>query len=522
MPVPSVSILRSRGQPLVTPQTDFALCVVGYSLATAVATGALSTPYGDPTTIVGDCHIGDGVDAVTQALTVTGDNPAPPAVSFMSTLGSASLTAGVRGVTLTQTGTGASVVSKTASTHPVGTFEPKVLVVTGGTVGVAGIVLRPSLDGGRTWLPDRLLGTAVTFKIQLTIAGVDYDTGVQYDLTSDTLVAGDAWTETKTTPPQWAIAALYTAGSPSTGLLMTICANAQNFGLVAITEPVAAADIATLSAALTAMAAAKASCRPTLLVRFRDQAVSESDATYTAALATFRAACADEPRITAVAGDGWLTDAFRKFVYSRNGLPSVLARRAGASVIAGRKGEKVAQSPGWGQRGPLPDFTIRDAAGNSVGHDERMRPGALAPVSGKGGFLCFYYEGHEDIAGTYIAGAPCLYGIGSTVLTWMDNAISSGIERALYAVAFQFLQGADIVTDSLLDDADRDAMSAAAMRAIKDRYPNEFSNPQDPNLVTVDALVVVSGATFTVTWHVNDRLFLYLNTVIVTIANGRN
>jgi hypothetical protein len=639
--MPSITINRAKGQPVFNPATDFAMCIIGTSSATPVATGALSTQYGDPRLAVGDYGIGDGVDAIGHALTnVNGDNPQPGAIVFVSTHGTSSLTAGVRG-TLTVNGVSSTAqIVQTPSTHPTGTYEPAVVVVDDGnggggtTVGSAtAIVLQPYLDNERTKvLPQATLGTSfpITFTITIpntTTPGSPYNTGVQYTiqqvligttnasssglyggggtLNGETLIlnvngggaltltlsgagntatsaaflaaiavewpalvatidannhlnltntagativvgagtanttlgltpgtynatlkTGDSWTETKTVPPQWAVADLFTAGSPATGILMNIANSGLNFGLIVITEPAAASDIATLSAALTAMQAVKSSLRPTLILRFRDQAVGESDATYTAALATFRAACADDARIVDVAGDGWLTDALRGFVYSRNGLPSVLTRLQGMSVIAGRRGEKIAQDPGWGQRGPLPGFTIRDSNENPVGHDEKARPGGNQPVAGKGGFLTFYFESHEDVQGTYVFGAPSLYGTGSSVLTLMDNRVSSGIERALYSIAFDFLKGAEIVNTAsngqvTLDQDATDAMSGAAMKRIRDRYAKEFQNANDPNLVTVNPVVTVSGPNVTVTWYVNDRLYLYVDGIIITIANAR-
>ena len=78
-----------------------------------------------------------------------------------------------------------------------------------------------------------------------------------------------------------------------------------------------------------------------------------------------------------------------------------------------------------------------------------------------------------------------------------------------------------MITDGQLDDDIRDAMAAAAMQAIRANYANEIANAQDPNLVTVDSAVQVSGPNVTVTWHVNDKLYSYTNAIVVTIANAR-
>jgi hypothetical protein len=104
----------------------------------------------------------------------------------------------------------------------------------------------------------------------------------------------------------------------------------------------------------------------------------------------------------------------------------------------------------------------------------------------------------------------------------MDNRVSSACERALYTVSFLALGGASVVTSFTLDDDTREAMAAAGMKAIKDAgLVNEFANAEDPNLLTVDALVTVSGTTYSVTWRFNDDLYRYGNSITITITNAR-
>ncbi|HVE13961.1 MAG TPA: hypothetical protein VNI01_11240 [Elusimicrobiota bacterium] len=536
MPPPSVTIVRARGAGIADAGTDFRMAIIGASSLAPWGTGVLSTLYGDPDALALDAGIGDGVDAAYHALARTDDNPNPPALAFLSTLGLSSTALGVRGSLTTSGVTGSTTVTATASTYPLGTFEPRVRVVDDGNngagcvIGVEGIVLQGSVNNGRDWLPTSRLGTDTTWKLQLpNPGGSPIDTGVQYDFSNgsgETLKTGDFWYESKTTPPQFAVADLYTAGSPGTGALMTIARAAFNVGLVVVTEPVAAGDIATLKAGLTAMAALRASCRPSLIVRFRDQAAGESDVAYVAAFQEFRAACADDERICVWAGDGWLTDAQRSYVYSRSGLPSFLAKLQGMSVLAGPKGERIAQSPGMTSRGPLVGFSIHDTAGNPVGHDERTHPGILGPLAGKGGGACAYYEAADRIAGTYACVQtdtlcpvlPATQGVQSL----MDNRVSSACERALYNISFLALGGADVVTDFILDDDTREAMAAAGMKAIKDAgLENEFANANDPNLLTVDALVTVDGTLNGVTWRFNNKLYRYTNSVTVWVANAR-
>ncbi len=774
---PFVSVTRAQGQPGQDPGTDFRMLIIGTSSDYPGSTvGAIHGPYYRPDALVSDFGIGDGVDCGCHALiTVDGYNPTPPGIYFMSTKGMSGLTDGVRGDTLTPTIPGGStaVITKTASTHPLGTWEPGFRVSVGGIVGVAGIILEATLDRGRTWLPTKALGTDTTFEITIpNPGGVDYDTDVIYDIapattnaayvalavelradtlghlanvtahdgadtsaaqillaassppgtvsastavvnlafnalvshvtnittmhdgpdlvaytalallsaattpkegidlanalkailnthdavalaadddglkgatlsiaspttytaaahflaggvaaldvqprrlrfvidgggtpanmadsvtitgfdyagnaqtetalsltglgtidsvkawkgtglacafvaadgtaatftigyakgghnsadatytiaaadaTYGTLVAGDYWMETKTTPPQWAVADLYTAGTPGSGALITAAQYPADFGMIIITEPFLAADVATVSAGLAQAKIVKGTTRITVIGRRRDEAVAESDSTYITTGQTFRLACSDEDDIALCSGAGWLTDAFRSYVLWRSFLPELVAFIQGMSAIAGSQGERIAQNPGLTARGPLRRFTVLDpVTGTQLGHDERFRGGLIEPVSGKGGFVTVYHESATGRQGTYVCvNCPTLYGNASTVLLIPDSRVSNGIERTLYGTAFDFLGGANVVTNGIIEEDIRDAMATEAMAAIKRGYANEIANPEDPNLVTVDPNVTVDGSNFVVKWYVNDELFVYTNGVVVTIANAR-
>ncbi len=521
---PQINIRRARGQAATNPAVDFAMCIIGSATSDPLPL-MVSPPYGAPALLAADYGIGDGIDAAQQAVTKTlTGNPAPPAIAFYRT---PPTTPGVRGTTLDVTGVnGTSVVTQTTSTNPVGTYEPVGEVLDDGNggdgtaVGVAGIVIRFSPNNGRKWLPSVALGTATTLKMQ--IAGID--TGVQFDFTAsgDTLKTGDRWVESKTTPPQFAIADIYDAGPPAAGALAVIAASSYNFGLIAITEPIDAGDFAALSAGIDAMTAVNAAKRPTLIIRFRDPGDSETDADYITAFRTWRVAAGNDERICCVFGSGWLTDAFRSFVYFRSGLPAVLARLQSMQAIAGNLQQRVAQSPGDGGRGALEGFSIVDANGNPIGHNERAR-GGIDSVGETGGGLTFYYEAHDAQPGTYVSRASTCYPAGSKVFTLMDNRVSSGIERALYGVGLGFLQGADVFdegTHELEEDIVR-AIEGRACKAIKDLYTHEIQNAEDPNLVTVDPVITVTQERVTMRWYVNDRLFGYTDTINIEIENNR-
>lgn len=527
MTAPGVSIQRVRGGTGVDRGTPHRMLVIGTSSAIPGSAGAINggaAGYTNVATLVSDLGIGDGVSLAAHALTPSDDNPSPPSLWFASTKGLANTVAGVRG-SISVTGvTGTSVVSNFGST-PEGTYQPRVRVITGGTIGVTGIVLQGSLDDGRTWLPTSSLGTATTWALNIPNPnGSAYVTGIQYDFAAGTLVADDVWTEGITTPPDWAVGDLYTAGSPATGLLMTAAQSSIGFGLIVITEPLVAADVATLKAGLTAMAGVNPQCRPTLVVRFRLQGVSESDSTYLAALATFRAACGDDERIHVVTGTGWLTEQYHLFRLRHSPLGALMHRLQGQSAIAGTKGEKIAQSPGWAARGPLFGFTIRDDNGAPIAHDERLRPGATNTYSGAGGFGAVYYEAAPDRRGTYYDSTAWTLCANATsnqgVKTLMDNRTASAIESAIYAAMVGELGGADVVEDGVLDEGAALALAQNARAALAP-FAKEFANFEDPNLIVVDTAVTITGPDSYVTVYINDKLFAYRKGITVKLAHER-
>ncbi len=509
----SVTITESKGQPITSTDVDFAMCIIGHSTSSAVTAGKVSPFYASPAAAVTDLGLGDAVDALTQALTLTPGNPAPHAVAFYTT---PATTPGVRG-TLTVSGVaGTSVVTRTASTHPTGTYQVVGKVILGGTVGTGPISIAYSFDGGRTYAPQLSLGTGVA---QVPLIG-STDAGVGYDFAAGTLVTGDTWSESATTPPMFADADLYAAGPPALGAFAAIAESSLEFGVLVISEPVAAGDFATLVAGLNyGLGLGK---RWTLIVRFRDPTSGETDAAYIVAANAFCAAHSDN-RITVVAGSGWLTDAFRGYVYLRSGLPALLARLQSFIVVPGQIGERLAQSPGFVGNGALEGFSIVDSAGNLIGHDEAVRGGIDGPVGAVGGALTFYRVPNPDIVGTFVSEMPVMYPALSAILTMADRRVANGIERVASAVAWLSIQGADIFDPITLalDDDIRDAMSSKIASAVKARYSKEFQNADDPNIVTINPVVTVSGAAVTITGVINARLYGYTKTIQLTFSATR-
>jgi hypothetical protein len=339
--------------------------------------------------------------------------------------------------------------------------------------------------------------------------------------TAATLLAGDLFA-TSTLPPSWGDADLFTAGPPATGAFAAIADSGQLFGIIVITEPVQSSDFATLVTGLNyGLTFGK---RWSLIVRFRDPTANETDAAYILAFQAFAAANHDN-RITCLAGSLWVTDAFAGFVYARTFLAPYVARLQSLKEVSGQEGERLAQNPGWVARGPLEGASLKDAAGNTVGHDEALRVGIEAANGAPtGGGVCCYYQRNAQLAGTYVTNrVTVMYGAASEILTPMDRRVANALEQVAVGISLTAIGGADVwdpVTFAL--DADiRGGLGGKIAKAIRDNYANEFQNAADPNLVVVDPTVTVSGAQVSLTGALHVRFFGYTDTVALTFAATR-
>lgn len=264
--MPSVTMQEAKAAVAASPAVDFAMCVIGPSTTSPLPAGSLSPPYASAAAFVTDYGQGDAVDAVCQALTPTQDNPAPPAVSFYRT---PSTVAGSYGPVTTSGVTGTAVPSANGSQVPTGTLQPWMKIVTPGALGTPGMTALASLSGGRqTALVS--IGSGLTYNFP---AGDGWpagggQAGFTLGTSTATLNQGDTF-YTRTNPPSWTDSDLFTAGPPATGALAVIAESGQQFGIVVITEPVAAGDFTTLQAGLNFFVA-QGKQAPLLIVRFRD------------------------------------------------------------------------------------------------------------------------------------------------------------------------------------------------------------------------------------------------------------
>lgn len=145
--------------------------------------GFKPTMTASPSTITSTYGYGPAPQLACNIVTATG-NP----VIIINTLAASAGTNGT--VQTTIPGGSTSVVTLTGT--PNDTYYGRVTVLTGGTIGTAGIVLGVSLDANRSTLVTVLLGTATTYAIP--------NTGITLNFAAGTLVAGDYFSWISTEP----------------------------------------------------------------------------------------------------------------------------------------------------------------------------------------------------------------------------------------------------------------------------------------------------------------------------------
>jgi hypothetical protein len=279
------------------------------------------------------------------------------------------------------------------------TYFVRVRVVTGGTIGTAGIVLAISLDAGKNEGAPIPLGTATTLylgtgTISTAVAG---GTGVQLAFAAGTLVAGDTF-RFSTVGPQWnttgvaaAVAAYmasqYAVAGVGSAHLVGACAGST--------------DIATMQTALQTGTSGYVYQRA--LVELRDALApaawggsGETEAAWMTALETFVAGNVAQPRIDA---DGGWYNTPSAYANAAGGLPSYRRPLAWSHAVR-RTQIPLQRRAGRVKDGPYANIVVNpgsDPADGFVYHDERVTPGLNAarigsamtwPKKGAGFFQC--------------------------------------------------------------------------------------------------------------------------------------
>lgn len=252
--------------------------------------------------------------------------------------------------------TGTSVVTKDASATTIDDYEVRLKVKTGGTIGVAGIVLQYSLDGGRTYSNDVALGTAVFYVIPNTGSP-----GIRFNFAAGTLVANDV-VAILAIAPKWSTGDLSTA-------LASLVSTLHDWKAVWIAGPMSASEAATVQTFLNSVEALTGKARKAY-IHLRMPNPGESEATYLSSVSTDYASFADF-RFTCSYAAARVTSqrqgrpyVFRRpAMYAYAGLPASLP-------LAVDMAQTVDATPGG-----LSGVALYDSAGNKVEHDEMIDGG---------------------------------------------------------------------------------------------------------------------------------------------------
>jgi hypothetical protein len=154
----TISTQEAQGLVAIPADLDALAVVVG---CTSAGSG-LSPFYASGQSAVTGVGYGDAVDTLTQIIEQRAANSKkyPAAIYTVP-----ATTPGSYG-TIDNTGVlGTALASADATSVPYGTYEVRIKIITGGTVGVAGITFQWSLDGGRNYSVTTALGTADRYLI---------------------------------------------------------------------------------------------------------------------------------------------------------------------------------------------------------------------------------------------------------------------------------------------------------------------------------------------------------------------
>jgi hypothetical protein len=337
MSQPAVNLTEQDGAlGILPPSSGKLLAIVGYSTA-----GTLNAPatYARSKDVIAAFGAGPLVEAACRYI----ERYAKPVLLVRT----GSTVAGSVG-SVTSVATGTSVVAVQASPTPNDDHEYKLLIVTGGTRGTAGITYKLSLDGGRTYGPETALGTAVT----ITIPGAG---GVVLTIAAGTMVAGDYHTA-RSVAPQWNSTELGTA-------LDALGASVATWGAAWI---VGTLDATAFDVADAKIAGFNAVGKPHYWVGSpRMPTIGESEATYLAAINTIFSA-----KTTTYGALGFgaakVSSAVSGRSYKRHAAFAWMPLQANVS-----EEENIADV----NIGALPGVDIRDSNGNVDEHDESVNPG---------------------------------------------------------------------------------------------------------------------------------------------------
>jgi len=470
----SIDVQEARGFVAVPADLDSLAVVIGCS---SLGSG-LSSFFLSGKAAADALGYGDAVDVLTQVIEQkqdSGSAPKKPAAFITTPI----TTVATYGAIDSSGKTGTSVVTAGAAV-PRGTYEARLKWINGGTVGVVGMLIQWSLDGGRTWSNTVALGTAVSY----TIPGGN----VQFAFAAGTFVTGDQ-VAVRTVGPKPSTTDVATA-------FATLAASTVDCAVVVLGFPCDAAMAAIVSSGLTALGAVGKRCVAIIPARMRNFESAETEAAWLAAVSADFANFTDS-RVHVRTAYGIQTDAMTTRQYLRNDI----AQFAADVVRVPRFTWPCAPADR-----PVPNYSLVDATGATVGHDEGPR-GATNGLSNEtlgNRFGCNQRlpnpNRREDVFNT----VPwVMYASDERVRNLMVRRLANAMERvAVEAGTPQLGAGPTFYTPTgpgsgLLTATARNAIHGAIYQALKAEFKNEIDNAEDAavdsGLVQVDPAVTVSG-----------------------------
>jgi hypothetical protein len=494
----TVVVQEARGLVAVDQALDALAVVVG---CTSAGTG-LSPWYGSGQAAKGVLGFGDAVDDVCQIIEQIQPDTAVKVPCACYTV--PAVTEGGYG-TINVTGkSGTSAVTVDAATHPYGTYEPYLFVSKGGTIGVAGIELQWSLNGGRSLSDVVSLGTATSYTIPESNARFAFGTG--------TLVTGDI-VRVRTTAPQ-----------PSAAGITAAC-NALAQAAVQFRILVVECDLTIDIANALKVGRAKlatAGKRVLVLTRSRlpDFETSESEATWIADVKADFASFTDST-MARVDLYGLVTDAMTARQYVRSALGQVAA-----DIVR----VPISTWPDCPADRSIGNVTLIDNDGTLIGHDEGQRGNATGlsdPQQGGKGICAQRVPSRgEDV---YTTVPWVLFASDERIRTVMARRIANAMESdAIDAgtsgmggkIAYRKASGN--VPARLTDNAMRD-LQKVIFGYLSPRYADHVENASDAaldtGLVQVQQNVTVSDSQLVgVSVTLAPMLFGHIVKLTVTMA----
>lgn len=419
--LPSVTITEIDGALGTLPTGLRAFAAVG-----AASAGPLNTPVAlaRTTDVVSTFVRGPLVEMACRKIKITGK----PVICVRA----AATTVGTHTDIVTTGVSGTSVVTiDSGDTSADDDYEPLLRVITGGTIGVAGITLQWSLDGGRTMSPTTALGTATFFTFPNS-------GNIGYSFAAGTLVAGDE------------IASLAKAPQANAADVTAALDALMNYGAAWECAVITGPLDGTIFDAVDAEFAAKP--EKFFVGAFRLPTAGESDATYQAAFNT--AFSAKATTHGAVFAGAWEVPSAGQFAGRTYRRPALFA--AAPRLYSVSEEVDIAQ-PDLGSVGG----SLRDELNNPKHHDERINPG-LDDM--RAGTLCTI----EDLPGVYVTNPRLLSAAGSD-FEFIQHRRIMILARIALRLYFTFRLSRPVIVDpatGFLTDEQREEINVGARTAM--------------------------------------------------------